>query len=102
MSIRRNVRLAAMLVLVVCAVARADEVDEYVRREMLKRHIPAAAVLVVREGRVVKQKAYGTANVELGVPASEETLFQLASITKTFTAVAVMSLVEDGKFSLDD
>ncbi len=102
MSLRRNVRLAAMLVLVAFGAARADEVDEYVRREMLRRHIPAAAVLVVREGRVVKQKAYGTANVELGVPASEETLFQIASITKTFTAVAVMSLVEDGKFSLDD
>ena len=57
---------------------------------------------LVRDGRVVKQKAYGPANVELGVPASEETLFQIASITKTFTAVAVMSLVEDGKFSLDD
>ena len=83
-------------------VARADEVDDYVRGEMRRRHIPAAAVLVMRDGRVLKQKAYGLASVELGVNASEETLFQIASITKTFTAVGIMSLVEQGKFSLDD
>lgn len=90
------------LLLFACAPARGDEVDDFMRAEMAKRHIPGAAVLVVRDGRVLKQRAYGLANVELNVPAGEETLFQVASMTKAFTAVAVMSLAEQGKFSLDD
>ena len=103
MSLRHNARLAALQALVACAApARGDEVDDYVLAQMRARHIPAAAVLVARDGRVVKRKAYGLANVELNVPAGDETLFNLASLTKTFTAVAVMSLAEEGKFSLDD
>lgn len=96
------ISVALATLLQASGVARADEVDDYVRREIRRRHIPAAAVLVMRDGRVVKQSAYGLANVELSVPASDETLFQIASITKTFTAVGIMSLVEEGKFSLDD
>jgi D-alanyl-D-alanine carboxypeptidase len=102
MSFKRRGRLAALLLLCACATARADGVDDYVLSEMRKRHLPAVAVLVIREGKVVKEKAYGLANVELKVAAEEETLFQLASTTKAFTATAIMSLVEDGKFSLDE
>lgn len=104
MRLSRYVLLAfaSALLLQARGVARADEVDDYVRGEMRRRHTPAVALLVMRDGRVLKQKAYGLANVELNVPASEETLFQIASITKTFTAVGIMSLVEEGKFSLDD
>lgn len=102
MKLGRRVMCAVVFGLVACVAARGDEVDEYVRGEMSRRHIPGAAVLVVRDGRVLKQKAYGLANVELGVPAREETLFQIESLTKTFTAVAVLSLVEEGKFSLDE
>lgn len=108
MSFKCRVRLAARsllfvgLLLFACVPARADGVDDYVRAEMRKRHLPAVAVVVIREGRVVKEKAYGLANVELNVPASEETLFQIASTTKAFTATAIMSLIEEGKFSLDE
>lgn len=108
MDFKGRVRLAALSSLFVgllpfaCVPARADGVDDYVRAEMKKRHLPAVAVVVIREGKVVKQQAYGLANVELNVPAGEETLFQLASTTKAFTATAVMSLVEEGKLSLDE
>ena len=108
MSFKCRVLLAARsslfagLLLFACVPARADGVDDYVRAEMRKRHLPAVAVVVIREGRVVKEKAYGLANVELNVPASEETLFQIASTTKAFTATAIMSLIEEGKFSLDE
>src|ERR1043166_3400983 len=108
MSFKRRVRHAARsslfvgFLLFACVPARADSVDDYVRSEMKKRHLPAVAVVVIREGRVVKEKAYGLANVELNVAADEETLFQIASTTKAFTATAVMSLVEEGKISLDE
>jgi CubicO group peptidase (beta-lactamase class C family) len=102
MSFKRRGRLAALLLLCACVPARADGVDDYVLSEMRKRHLPAVAVVVIREGKVVKEKAYGLANVELKVAADEETLFQIASTTKAFTATAVMSLVEEGKISLDE
>ena len=79
-----------------------DKVDEYIQTEMKKRHIPSLALAVTQNGKVVKQKAYGLANVELNVPATPETLYQIASTTKTFTAAAILKLVEEGKLSLDD
>ncbi|MBV9926315.1 MAG: beta-lactamase family protein [Acidobacteria bacterium] len=102
MNFKLRLPCVAVFGLFACALARGDEVDDYVRAEMSKRHIPGAAVLVVRDGRVLKREAYGLANVELNVPAGEETLFQVASLTKAFTAVAVLSLAEEGKFSLDE
>ncbi len=92
------------LVLLVLAASAlpADDVDDYIRTEMAKRRIPAVAVAVVRDGKIVKQEAYGKASVELGVPARTDTVFLLASLTKTFTASAVLALVDDGKIALDD
>ncbi len=77
-------------------------VDEYVQAEMKKRHIPGLSIAVVQNGEVLLAKGYGLANVELSVPATAETVYQIGSITKQFTATAIMMLVEDGKLSLDD
>lgn len=63
---------------------------------------PGAAVLVVRDGRTLLRKGYGLANVELGVPIRPEMSFRLGSITKQFTATAILLLAEQGKLSLDD
>lgn len=82
--------------------ARADRVDDYVREQMRLRHIPGLALAVVRDGRVVKEAGYGLANVELDVPVSPSTVFEIGSISKQITAAAVMMLVEEGKVSLDD
>jgi len=84
------------------APAASEDVDAYVQRLMQKRHVPGASVAVVRDGKVVLSKGYGLANVELNVPATAGTVYQLASVTKTFTATAVMMLVKDGTLSLDD
>ena len=64
--------------------------------------VPGAAVLVVRDGVVVHRAAYGLANVELGVPNTPETVFRIASVTKQFTAMAILQLCERGKLRLDD
>lgn len=63
---------------------------------------PGAAVLVARDGQVLMRRAYGSASVELGVPLRPEHVFRLGSITKQFTAVAVLMLADEGKVSLDD
>ncbi|MFP2898160.1 serine hydrolase domain-containing protein [Corallococcus sp. 4LFB] len=84
------------------ALGAPDKVDAFLRAEMARNHIPGAAVAVVRDGKVIKLAAYGTANLEWNAPASTRTAFQIASGTKMFTAVLLMDLVGQGKLKLDD
>jgi CubicO group peptidase (beta-lactamase class C family) len=79
-----------------------DNVDEYVRAEMEREHIPGLALGVYRRGEIVKARGYGLASIELNVPVKPETVFQSGSVGKQFTATAVMMLVESQKVSLDD
>jgi CubicO group peptidase (beta-lactamase class C family) len=65
-------------------------------------HSPGATVLIAKDDHVVYRKAFGMANLELKVPMKPEHVFQLASITKQFTAVAILMLMEQGKLSLQD
>lgn len=80
----------------------AEPVDDYVQEQMQKQHIPGLTLAVVKDGVLEKASAYGLANVELNVPTRTDTIFQIQSITKTFTASAIMLLVEEGKLSLAD
>ena len=95
--------VATMLLLLSPAWASAQEaeVDAFVRAQMAARHIPGVSVAVVKDGKVVLARGYGLANVEHQVPATPQTVYQLASVTKAFTAAAVMMLVEEGKLTLD-
>jgi CubicO group peptidase (beta-lactamase class C family) len=67
-----------------------------------KPDAPGAAVIVIRGGKTLLREGYGLADLELGVPIRPEMPFRLGSITKQFTAVAVLMLVEEGKLSLSD
>lgn len=77
-------------------------VDEFVKAEMQKQHIPGISLAVVKDGRIILARGYGLANVEHQVAVKPETVFQSGSVGKQFTAVAVMMLVEEGKIGLDD
>lgn len=63
---------------------------------------PGAAVLVVQDGKIVHERGYGLADLENKTPIGLDTAFDLASVSKQFTAMAVMMLVERGKLSYDD
>jgi CubicO group peptidase (beta-lactamase class C family) len=63
---------------------------------------PGAAIVVVKDGRVLLRKAYGMANLELRVPMQPEHVFALASLSKQFTAAAILKLAEEGRLSVDD
>ncbi|HNS50106.1 MAG TPA: serine hydrolase domain-containing protein [Anaerolineae bacterium] len=75
-------------------------VQDWVEQEMAQQPIPGAVVGVLHEGRALVA-AFGTTSVEHPLPVSEETLFQVGSITKTFVATAALRLVEAGKIELD-
>jgi D-alanyl-D-alanine carboxypeptidase len=63
---------------------------------------PGAAVLVVKDGQVVLRKGYGMANLELGAPVTPENVFEIGSVTKQFTAAAILLLQERGKLRVED
>lgn len=63
---------------------------------------PGCAVLVAKKGQVIYEKGFGTANIELNVPMRPEMIFRIGSITKQYTAIAILQLVEQGKISLQD
>lgn len=63
---------------------------------------PGAAVLVAVDGRILLSKGYGLADLEARTPVTPHTNFRLASVTKQFTAMAAMLLVQDGKLRLDE
>jgi CubicO group peptidase (beta-lactamase class C family) len=79
-----------------------DAVDLYINASMTRQHIPGLTLAVILDGKVKKAKAYGLASVELNVPATPETVYELASATKPFVATAVMLLVQDGIIRLED
>ena len=68
----------------------------------IRSNEPGMAILVARKGKIVYEKAFGNANLELAVPLTTDMVFQIGSITKQFTAVAIMQLAEMGRLSLKD
>jgi D-alanyl-D-alanine carboxypeptidase len=95
-------RLAPFILVTTVGVTRADATDDYVHRQMEKKKIPGLTIAVIRDGHVVKEAAYGKASLELNVPTTLDTSFHLASMTKIFTAAAIMQLVQEGRISLDE
>ncbi len=70
--------------------------------EQFKTNEPGATALVSRNGQVIYKKAFGMANMELNVPMQADHVFRIGSITKQFTAVAILQLMEQGKLNLQD
>ena len=70
--------------------------------EFAKPGVPGAAVVVARGDSIVFARGYGLADLEHEVPVTSSTAFRLASVTKQFTAAAILTLVETGKLSLED
>ncbi len=67
-----------------------------------KSNEPGAALLVMKDGEVLMRKAYGMADLELGVPLEPDMVFRIGSMTKQFTAVAVLMLMGEGRLDLSD
>ena len=81
--------------------AEPTSLDRFILEGMKDARIPGLAAAVVKDGKIHWTGAYGWANVREKRPVNDQTLFQLASISKTITATAVMQLVEKDHFSLD-
>jgi CubicO group peptidase (beta-lactamase class C family) len=89
-------------VLLASQLAHADQVDTYLKSQMQQHRIPGLTLKIIRDGKTIKTAAYGRANIELNVPAKPDTVFEIGSITKQFTAAGILTLAQEGKLSVDD
>ncbi len=80
----------------------ADPADDFIRGAMDSHHIPGVALMVLRDGQPVKTAAYGFANLELKVPVTSETVFEIGSLTKQFTAAGILLLAQEDKLTVED
>src|SRR5947208_15256239 len=76
-------------------------VRELIRVRLVEQVIPSLAVAVARDGEIVWEEGFGWADRENRVPATEHTMYSLASISKPITATGLMVLKEQGKIELD-
>lgn len=83
------------------AASSYPQVDEYIRRQMEDDNIPGMAVAVVQAGEIIYLNGLGVASLDTQLPVTLQTIFDLASVSKSFTALGVLLLRDDGLIDLD-
>lgn len=78
------------------------QLERYILDQMSATHLPSVSMAVVQGNEVIWSRGFGLADIASGQPANPDTIYAIASITKSFTAIAVLQLAEQGKLSLDD
>src|SRR5919205_3361840 len=79
-----------------------DTVDRFITSELARQRIPGMSVAILRGDSILLARGYGVANVERHVAASDSTVYSVGSLTKPFTAEAIVLLSQEGKLKLDD
>ena len=82
--------------------ALATKIDALAAEQLAKPGGMGLSIAVAQHGEILLAKGYGKADAEFDVPADEQTMFRIGSVTKQFTAALVMRLVEQEKLALDD
>ncbi|MGE6257117.1 serine hydrolase domain-containing protein [Heyndrickxia sporothermodurans] len=76
--------------------------EDKLRERMSKERIPGAAVAISQNGKIIYQQGFGVKDIDTKEPVTPNTIFGIASVTKSFTALAIMKLEEEGKLSIHD
>jgi CubicO group peptidase (beta-lactamase class C family) len=99
-AVRRFLTVSALLL--AASAVYADKIDDFVKGEMARQHIPGLTLGVVKDGKMVKTAAYGQSDLELPNKTTIDDVFEIGSCTKQFTAFATLLLRDEGKLHLDD
>jgi len=111
--LRYSAKVLIAITLVLCGghsfaqlVQPSDEalvrLDETIKTYLEENNVPGGLIAVASKGEIIHLREYGMANVELAVPVSGQTVFEIGSISKQFVSAVAMLLVEEGKLDLDD
>ena len=82
--------------------AQTEKQFDDIVSELYKSDMPGASFLVAKNGTIIYRKAFGKSNLELDIDMVPENVFELASISKQFTAISILMLEEQGKLNLND
>jgi CubicO group peptidase (beta-lactamase class C family) len=82
--------------------SQVDKVDDVIKNIMQKNKIVGLQLAVIKDNTIVKTSNYGIASIEDSIAVDSQTVFSINSITKSFTGVAIMQLVENGKLNLEE
>ena len=98
----KNISILFIIIILItsCTMNNEDKIDQ-IFSEYNKPDMPGAAVMVIKNGEIIFQKGYGIANIESNQPVSETTNFRLASVTKQFTAMSILLLIENGRINFN-
>jgi CubicO group peptidase (beta-lactamase class C family) len=107
--IHRVIALAFLVFLAVSGSAQSqlspdliEKIDKVATDTLAKTGVPSASIAIVKDGQIVYTRAYGDARLEPKTPATPQMRYSIGSISKQFTAAALLLLQEQGKLSLDD
>lgn len=101
----KKLLLAALLLSPFAAASPAmakSKMDSIIEQAMREHGIPGVSLSIAMPGGKIVTRSYGTADIEHRVPVKTDSIFAIGSITKTFTAISVLILQEEGKLSIDD
>jgi CubicO group peptidase (beta-lactamase class C family) len=82
--------------------SQVDKVDDVIENIMKKNKIVGLQLAVIKDNIIFKTSNYGLASIEDSIAVDSQTVFSINSITKSFTGVAIMQLVENGKLNLEE
>ncbi|MBC3785949.1 serine hydrolase [Spirosoma utsteinense] len=94
--------LAVISLLLLGSPVLADDLDDFIRDQLRKRHVPGLSIAIIQDGKIVKAMAYGFTDKNEKTPLTTATLFQAGSVSKSVAAVGALYLTEAGKLSLDE
>ena len=96
----KKILVLSFLFLATCTMNKEQKIDELLSD--YQGDVPGASLIVIKNGQPVIKKAYGLADLEDKIPVESKSTFRLASVTKQFTAMCIMMLVERGKLKYND
>ncbi|WP_254560505.1 serine hydrolase domain-containing protein [Dyadobacter diqingensis] len=99
---KKNQPILLLSFLLLIANVHADDLDNFIRSQMQKRHIPGLSLAIIQDGKILKAQSYGFIDKDSKVPVTTNTLFQAGSISKSVAALGALYLVDQGKLSLDE
>jgi CubicO group peptidase (beta-lactamase class C family) len=109
MNMQSTIAISSLVTLLFCdtraaaqAPALPDAVDRFIRAEVARQQIPGMSVAVLRGDSVLLARGYGFANLEHRVPATDSTVYAVGSVSKQFTAAAIVLLSQQGRLQLED
>lgn len=89
-----------ILIITGCTMSNEEKINE-IFNDYNKSGMPGAAVMIINDGEVIFEKSYGLADVEKKIQVTRTTNFRLASVTKQFTAMSILMLIDNGKLRLE-